>query len=295
VPESLEELTARGLDAAVACARRLGIRCDRPLLLAGLANAVVWLRPAPVVARVATLLGSARAQGGREQLAREVEIARFLDAAGIPVLRPISEADPGPHQEDGLWLTLWEHVQLEPGSAAPVDEVASLLRELHGALEGFDGSELPFLGPALEDVPRVLDTVEARGGVRLEDLAFMRASLERIAAELAGLDHPRRPLHGDPHAENLLRSGSGLRWTDFEDACLGPVHWDLVCLSASSTEASKAALAAYGGDIAPEELDPFIDARVLEGAAWTALLASVGAAEGERVPTRMSWLRDRMA
>ena len=36
--------------------------------------------------------------------------------------------------------------------------------------------------------------------------------------------------HGDAHPGNLLLTRSGLVWTDFEDACLGPREHDIACL-----------------------------------------------------------------
>jgi thiamine kinase-like enzyme len=38
-------------------------------------------------------------------------------------------------------------------------------------------------------------------------------------------------LHGDAHFGNLLVTRDGLLWTDWEDAFLGPVEWDLASIS----------------------------------------------------------------
>ena len=82
-------------------------------------------------------------------------------------------------------------------------------------------------------------------------------------------------IHGDASLSNLFRTESRLIWNDFEDACVGPVHWDVAGLvvEARSSGASEAYVAdllhAYGGpDI--EQLDDFMAAHLLYTAVWTA-------------------------
>ena len=50
---------------------------------------------------------------------------------------------------------------------------------------------------------------------------------------------PEQPLHGEPHEANRLHTAAGIRWIDFEDACRGPIEWDLAFLPERS-------LAAFG-------------------------------------------------
>jgi hypothetical protein len=51
-----EERSRRAVAAAVGLAREKGIRVDEPFVLADLFSLMVHLRPAPVVARVATCM-----------------------------------------------------------------------------------------------------------------------------------------------------------------------------------------------------------------------------------------------
>jgi hypothetical protein len=39
-----------------------------------------------------------------------------------------------------------------------------------------------------------------------------------------------QPLHGECHLNQAICSPSGVRWLDFEAACLGPKEWDLAAL-----------------------------------------------------------------
>jgi aminoglycoside/choline kinase family phosphotransferase len=73
------------------------------------------------------------------------------------------------------------------------------------------------------------------------------------------LTWPRRPLHGDAHTGNLLQSGDGPRWIDFEDVCAGPVEWDL-----ASRTLTDAFVDAYPGDVNPARLEDCRDLRSLQ-------------------------------
>src|SRR3954453_8167520 len=95
--------------AAQAVAREHGVACEEAVLLAAGSNVLVHLRPAPVVARVMT--GTALLHDDVERwLAREVAVGTFVaeqsDLGGPPSDLP----PPGPHERDGLWMTLWRFV-----------------------------------------------------------------------------------------------------------------------------------------------------------------------------------------
>lgn len=87
--------TADAVSASVACARAVGLPADDPEVIAEGYSVRVRLRPAPVVTRVVTV--------GRELrpvplpwLEREVAVAQFLVAEGLPVVSPWE--DPGPRR-----------------------------------------------------------------------------------------------------------------------------------------------------------------------------------------------------
>lgn len=86
---------------------------------------------------------------------------------------------------------------------------------------------------------------------------------------------------------NLLRTPAGLRWTDFEDTCAGPVEWDLACLALSAAPDADEALEAYGRRH-DDALEIFIEARRLQGAVWTALVAERHPGLRQRAEERLS-------
>jgi aminoglycoside phosphotransferase (APT) family kinase protein len=271
-PDPARDLPTRALAAAVAVARAHGVRSTDPEILAARSNLIVYLRPAPVVARVAGATAILRPDV-REWLGREVAVAGFLAGRGVAVVPPSAEVPPGPHEHDGLILSFWRFVQPDPDRQPSVPEAAEALRELHRALRDFPG-ELPYMTAPLVEVPRLLDRIERRGDLEASDVALLRDAQERLAAILRSPARPAQALHGDAHLRNLTATVGGLLWNDFEDTCSGPVDWDLACFCRLISEDREAALAAYGGG-APglDELAPWLEARDLQGTVWLAAMS----------------------
>ena len=286
----MDDLSRRAIAAAVAVANSFGLHCDDPEVLADGSNVLVHLKPAPVVARVATTTGLVR-KPAQEWLALDLDLAGFLAAKNFPVVPPSAELAPGPHLHDELALTFWEFVEHEAGYVATVAEVGPLLHELHGALRAYPG-KLRYLSP-FSEIPRWLDEVERWDAVSDEDLAILRRGFFKIAAQIHELGLPKQPLHGDAHKKNLLKTSRGLVWTDFEDACRGPIEWDLACFVRTSGEDRETALASYGGAVELERLAPFFEARDLQGAIWGAILSTRFADREERAEEWMKVCRER--
>jgi hypothetical protein len=281
------DATGPAMRAAVAVAAANGLACEHPELVADGSNVLVHLTPAPVLARVATTTGAVRPDGGRAALERDVALAGWLAGRGAAVVPPSDELPPGPHEHGGLWMTFWTHVRVEADGPPAAAEVGAALRELHDAMRDYDG-DLPRLN-TLAEVPGVLDRLSASGAIAREDEQRLRAALADAAPRLVGDD---RPLHGDGHRNNLLRSPDGLLWTDFEDTCSGPLAWDLACVSWRDPEYGAAALAAYGD--APA-LEPFVRARALQVTVWLLVFARRFPERRERYESRFRRLRDAYA
>ena len=117
-------MTAAATESAIAATRALaasfGIACD-PTVIADRSHLVLALDPAPIVARVA--LSTSTTRIGLDWLAREVAIARHLDAAFVPTTRPVEAFDPGPHEVGELIVSFWhretEVEALDPAVAGP--------------------------------------------------------------------------------------------------------------------------------------------------------------------------------
>ena len=236
------------------------------MLLSDDSNVLVHLAPAPVVARVATTTALVRPQPV-EWLARELAVAGHLASRGVPVVAPSEELPPGPHSHDGFDLTFWRYVEQETATPPEMSELATGLASLHDALRDYPG-ELPYLEPALAEVVRMLDYAEAHALLSAGELEELRAGHARLAPLLAEARGQPQPLHGDAHVGNVLVTREGALWSDFEDTCSGPVGWDLACLMRGSAFGEETVLRAYGGRPTREELEPFLEARELQGIAW---------------------------
>ena len=135
---------ARALAAATTVAGAHGLDVVEPVALHDGVNVVVHLRPAPVVARVATLTPLLRPAVQRP-FGREVALARALAEAGAAVVPPSAELPPGPHRHDGLTLSFWRFVEVLPERPTPA-RAGAALGELQAALHdvdpGWDGDPL---------------------------------------------------------------------------------------------------------------------------------------------------------
>ncbi|GAB3564639.1 aminoglycoside phosphotransferase family protein [Amycolatopsis endophytica] len=250
----------RCVTAAVAAAVEVGNRfhlpTEFPEVLATHSNVLVRL--GAVVARVPATTLVAR-PGVLPSLAREVALSSFLGRKDAPVIPPFES--PGPHLAAGLPVTLWRFTRHDPDHLFSPAEVAWSLAELHAALREFPG-ELDAPGPL----------AEARSWIERLDLPA--ELLDEVAEVEADLPVVRvRALHGDAHAGNLLATGSGPRWLDFEDTWAGPVAWDLACLAGSARLDGRAAVAAYPDAPSPDELAPWMRLRGLFGVCWRFVIA----------------------
>ena len=101
----------------------------------------------------------------------------------------------------------------------------------------------------------------------------MRSQLRELTPTVFESSLRAQAIHGDASMSNLLRTDNGLIWNDLEDACVGPVHWDVAGLivDAHARGESDAFVAdllhAYGG-LDPHELDDFITAHHVYTTVW---------------------------
>jgi hypothetical protein len=275
---------ARALAAAQAVAREHGVACDDAVLIAAGSNVLVHLKPAPVVARVMT--GTALLHDDTEQwLAREVAVAAFLAERTESVVPPSDLLPPGPHERDGLWMTLWRFVSHDARAPPPEPrELGRSLRELHAVLADFSGDLAP-LSEIRDWLERLLAELRPSPALTGQDIAWLRFKLDALTPAVFASSLPAQALHGDASVGNLLRTESGLVWNDFEDVCAGPVAWDVCGLMTSARARGHSArfieelLAAYG-DPGLEDLGEFFEAHALYDVVWQAF-------EGRRRPRAM--------
>ncbi len=254
--------------AAVTVARQFGVRSTSPSVLADGSNVLVHLRPAPVVARVASLTALVR-PGVEDWVARDISISSHAASRGIGVVRPSVDPPAGPHHHNGRVLAFFEYVPHDVSHRPSPSVVGRELAALHDALREYPGA-LPALGP-VDDLRRGLDLLERDGVIAVDE---QRAALEELAPSVAAL--PTRPLHGDAHPGNLLAGPDGLVWNDFEDTWRGPLAWDLACLAHSARSDVWAAVRAYPSPPPLPEIELCLRLRRLYAACWETAVKAWG-------------------
>jgi Phosphotransferase enzyme family len=290
---------AASLAAAQAVAREHGVACDEAVRIAAGSNVLVHLKPAPVVARVMT--GTAVLHDDAEQwLAREVAVGAFLAERTDLVVPPSDILPPGPHEHDGLWMTLWKFVPHDKQAPPPEPrELGGSLRTLHAALADFTGDLSP-LSEVRDWLERLLTELRPSPLLTQRDIDWLRIELDGLTPAVFDSSPFAQALHGDASMSNLLRTDSGLVWNDLEDVCAGPVAWDISGLVASARARGQSAkfieelLAAYG-EPGVEGLETFFEAHTLYDIVWQAVEARRRPRAMKRAAASLALLRDRRA
>jgi Phosphotransferase enzyme family len=260
------------LAAAQAVARAHGVACDEAVRIAGGNNVLVHLKPAPVVARVMT--GTAVLHDDVEQwLAREVAVGAFVDDRSDLVVAPTDLLPPGPHVQDGLWMTLWKFVPHDAQAPPPEPrQLGRSLRSLHAVLADFPGDLAP-LSETRDWLERLLDELRPSHSLTQQGIDRLRSELDALTPAVFESSLPAQALHGDVSMSNLLRTENGPVWIDLEDVCAGPVAWDVAGLVSSARARGQNAkfieelLVAYG-DPGVEDLEAFLEAHALYEVVW---------------------------
>jgi hypothetical protein len=121
-----EERSRRAVAAVVALARENGLRIEEPAVLNDLFSLMVHLRPAPVVARVATCMPKLRAPI-TDWLGLEIAVTTFLAEQGAPVVAPSRELPPGPHDYEGFAISFWTYVRPDPDRTPTAADCSAML------------------------------------------------------------------------------------------------------------------------------------------------------------------------
>jgi uncharacterized protein YdeI (YjbR/CyaY-like superfamily) len=272
--QPLSATSARALAAAQAVARRHGLAAATTEVLHDRWNLVVGFGSEPVVMRVATITGQVRADTIEALLRQEVALVAHLAREGAPTVGPSVVMPAGPHRHDGMWLVAMAPVPHDPQGFKQAEALGRSLRVVHRALATFDQ---PI--PALDPLGEVGETL-LRMTLQAIDRAWLQRSIARLQRRFDTLMRaPCQPLHGDSHRSNVLVGPAGPIWIDFEEACRGPVGWDLACLlhrlmGEPHAAEREAVLQAYG--VTPEQradLPAWCEIRSLVTVVWALRMA----------------------
>ena len=255
--------------AAVAAVRACRLDPGTVSLVRMGSRAVFRLADHRVLARVTT-------REHRDGALREVEVARWLHAAGVPVDQPWPDAPV--HEENGLVTTLW---RARDGDWASTRDLAMVLNFLHG-VPSETAPPLPAWDPFPEMRSRLMRSDALARAERLKLVALVDACERRLRK----VDFVLRTgvIHGDASVGNMIRTEAGeLVLFDLEGVCTGPAEWDLVITSVyrelgwHTDDEYRDFVQAYGFDVSQwDGYRDLADAQKLRMVCWLAGKVTAG-------------------
>ncbi len=222
---SQNELISQAMVAASEVARRVGAGQVEPLFLHYSEHISVLWPSTGIVARIVVCTEG----GAAERLSRELAVARHLRDRQAPIVPPSALLPAGPHFQGQFGLTLWqfvEHGAADGDNPQHVANAAAALRQIHHALADYPGA-LPCLRTKIEKCRALLEDRLALHSLGSADRKFLLVTYDRIVRTMEVLPIELVPIHGDAGPHNIFMTSDGARYTDFEDACLGPREWDV--------------------------------------------------------------------
>jgi hypothetical protein len=197
-------------------------------------NAIYRL-PSGIIARVTR-------PGQQSSAAKEVAVARWLKASGVPAVELIPNIDQ-PVQVAERSVTFWR--ELPSHRCGDYTRVAELVKEVHGLA-------IPDFLPPLDPFVRLDERIDAARTFDANDRRWMHDHLSDLKSQYNCLPPglPNSAIHGDAHGGNvaILPDNSAVL-LDLERFAVGPPEWDLMLAAFD-----------YGscGWIRPEEYEAFV-------------------------------------
>ena len=243
--------------AVSALVRQLGLGEVNPVVLKAAHHTTLFIPPLRMVARVQS---SELLKAAYDTAVQELAVTRYLAKRGAPVVAPLDKNLAGPYIVASAIVTLWPYVDNDRESErADALLAAETLHAVHQAFDDY-GGELPPYTNALDRCWSILADVEASPALSGGNRDFLKARYSRLRYEVEAMAGKSVPLHGDVHLGNLLLSDQGPVWTDFEDACLGPVEQDIAGL--------PSAVWARFRDAEPRLIERCVDLKSVCVAVW---------------------------
>ncbi|MFI9062602.1 phosphotransferase enzyme family protein [Streptomyces sp. NPDC053429] len=220
-----------------------------------------------------------------ERAEREVAVAEWLAASGVPAVRA---AEPGARLVDGHPVTVWHRLPEAVRPAGPQD-LALLLRRIHAL------PAPPFAMPARDLLGGVERWLRLAGdAVDPADAAYLRARRDAYAGQVAALTPhlPPGPIHGDALPRNVHVGPDGPVLVDLETVSADLREHDLVVMALSRDryglpdQSYEEFVTAYGWDVRE-----WPGCAVLRGARETASCAWVAQHTPANPAARMEFRR----
>jgi hypothetical protein len=205
--------------AGMSTASALDLRVDDAVVLHDSNRLAVRLLPCDVLARVAHVAH----QAGTEF---ELEVARRLAETDSPVAALDPRAEPRVYVRDEFAVTLWTYY--EPVSSRDVapSEYARALERLHAGMREIDVTA-PHFTDRVAEAQWLVGNPALTPELADADRELLGNTLQSMRRAIGDRGADEQLLHGEPHPGNLLSTGNGLLFIDFETCCRGPLEFDI--------------------------------------------------------------------
>jgi hypothetical protein len=212
---------SRALTATTSVASELGLYVEEAIVIQNANRLAVRLVPCDVLARVA-----ATVRRNQEVAAFELEMARRFDEADSPVAVLEPRVESLVYVRDGFAITYWKYYEPLPAGDITPAEYAQALERLHAGMRKLSVNARHFTDRVDDAQSIVLDRSQSPELVDA-DRELLTNSLRSLRRAVVDRGADEQLLHGEPHAGNLLRTPSGMRFIDLETCCYGPVEFDI--------------------------------------------------------------------
>ncbi|WP_189132228.1 aminoglycoside phosphotransferase family protein [Wenjunlia tyrosinilytica] len=192
-----------------------GLDSSESDLLRGHTNAVVRLRRAPVVVKIA------RKGTPPVKVGHTVAFVRWLMSQGFPTV-PLHTGPEQPMVVNGHAVTFWTYL---PPTAASI--TAADLAEPLKALHRLPPAPVPL--PRLDNIAAIRTSLAATRTLPDADLAFLARVADQLEHALSGVAFvlPEAVIQGDPQHRNALRDRNRTVLCDWDTIAYGQPEWDL--------------------------------------------------------------------
>jgi len=202
--------------------RSCGFDVHQPVNLRSTNNAVVWLSPSPVVAKISK---------EHDKAGRELSVVRELVELAAPVVPPVDLGIEQPVSIDEKAITFWRYEPQDDVLEPTAGQIAECLFRLHSKLASMrDRAAFPTFVEPLMNAVRALERPDCSPELVEVDRALLRKTLIDGIARLAKMTRTEQVIHGSPHRFNILVVDAAPQFIDFETVELGPLEWDLAHL-----------------------------------------------------------------
>ncbi len=212
---------SRALKATTSVASELGLSVEDAIVIQNANRLAVRLVPCDVLARVA-----AKVRPNQQGAAFELEMARQFEEADSPVAVLEPRVEPLVYVRDGFAITYWKYYEPLPAGDITPAEYAQALERLHAGMRQLDVTA-PHFTDRVDEAQSIVRDRSQSPELLDADRELLINSLCSLQRTIVDRGADEQLLHGEPHAGNLLRTTSGMRFIDLETCCYGPVEFDI--------------------------------------------------------------------